>query len=81
MKHIINYIFKLHLKIFKVPCKMHSKYALYRKSSYPVTILWRCSMLYVCEVDIKEISQWLDISEEEVKDNLRKFIEGVEYDC
>lgn len=80
MKRIINYTFKAYLSIFKIPCKMHSKYALYKKSKTPVNILWRCSMLYVCEINIKEIAQWLDISEEEVRGNLRKFIEGVEYD-
>lgn len=80
MKNIINYSFRAYLIIFKIPCKMHSKYALYKKSKTPVDILWRCSMLYACGVDIKEISEWLEISEENVKNNLKKFVEGVEYE-
>jgi hypothetical protein len=80
MKNIINYIFKMHLKIFKFPCRMHSKYALYKKSKVPVNLLWRCSMLYVCDLGIDEIARWLEISEEEVKNNLKNFTEGVIYE-
>jgi hypothetical protein len=80
MKSLVNLVFETYIKLFKIPCKMHIKYALYKKQYSPGDMLWRVSMLYACGVDIKDISELRNISEEEIKDMLNKFTRGVVYE-
>lgn len=80
MKLIINSIFKIHIKLFKIPSKMHVKYALYKKQYSPGNGLWRISMLYACGLTVKQVSEHLEISEKEVKVLLNTFIQGVRYE-
>jgi hypothetical protein len=75
MKKIANLIFKIHLSLFKYPCKSHARLALQR--TYVYDLEWNIGMLYVCGDDIKSISDWFNIDEKEIKLHLCNLVEGV----
>lgn len=78
MKFVINTIFKLHILIYRYPCRSHIRLSIEDMFSYD--LLWRVGMLYVCGEGIKSISEWFQLTEEEVVEILNDLVKGVYYE-
>jgi hypothetical protein len=65
MKYIIKTIFKLHILIFKYPCRSNIRLAL-EQPGYVYDLDWRVGMLYVCGESLGSISDWVYLEKQEV---------------
>ena len=68
---IIKTIFKLHIFIFKYPCRSNIRLVL-EQSPYIYDLDWRVGMLYVCGESIEGISDWTYLEKEEIISILNK---------
>lgn len=62
---IIKTIFKLHILLFKYPCRSNIRLALER-SPHTSSLSWRVGMLFVCGESIESISDWTYLEKEDV---------------
>ena len=62
---IIKTIFKLHILLYKYPCRSNVRLAL-EQSTYTSSLPWRIGMLFVCGESIESISDWMYLEKEEV---------------
>jgi len=73
---IIRTIFKLHIFIFKYPCRSNIRLVLER-SGYVYDLDWRVGMLYVCGESLDSISDWLYLEKHEVINTLNRLSKKV----
>lgn len=62
---IIKTIFKLHILLFKYPCRSNVRLAI-EQSIYTSSLPWRIGMLFVCGESIESIADWMYLEREEV---------------
>jgi hypothetical protein len=68
---IIKTIFKLHILIFKYPCRSNIRLVL-EQSAYIYDLDWRVGMLYVCGESLDSIADWLYLEKDDVISVLNK---------
>ncbi len=78
MKKIINLIFKIHINLFKIPCRAHVRVAI--ENNYTYNKSWRVGMLYVCGENPGAIAEWMATDESKVIQILNEMTEGVRYE-
>jgi hypothetical protein len=78
MKKIINLIFKIHIKLFKIPCRAHVRLAV--ENSYAYNSSWRIGMLYVCGENPAAIAEWMCTDKKEVIQILNEVTRGIKYE-
>lgn len=62
---IIKFIFKLHIMLFKYPCKSNVRLAL-ENLIYVRSLSDRVGMLFICGESIESIADWLYLEKHEV---------------
>lgn len=67
---IIKTIFKLHILLFKYPCRSNVRLAIEQSTAYDLD--WRVGMLFVCGESIESISDWTYLEKEEIISILNK---------
>jgi hypothetical protein len=77
MKTIAKIVFKIHKLIYKYPCRSEVRLALDTVDSLGRD--WFICMLYVCEENIYTIADWVDLTEEEVIEELNNVVKGLEF--
>jgi hypothetical protein len=68
---IIKTIFKLHILIFKYPCRSNIRLAL-EQPGHIYDLDWRVGMLYVCGESLDSIADWLYLEKDDVISVLNK---------
>jgi hypothetical protein len=72
---IIKTIFKLHILLFKYPCRSNVRLAIENSVGYDLN--WRVGMLFVCGESIEGISDWTYLEKEEIISILNKLAREV----
>ena len=72
---IIKTIFKLHILLFKYPCRSNVRLAIEESVVYDLN--WRVGMLFVCGESIEGISDWTYLEKEEIISILNKLAREV----
>ena len=72
---IIKTIFKLHILLFKYPCRSNVRLAIENSVVYDLN--WRVGMLFVCGESIEGISDWTYLEKEEIISILNKLAREV----
>jgi len=72
---IIKTIFKLHILLFKYPCRSNIRLAIEESVVYDLN--WRVGMLFVCGESIEGISDWTYLEKEEIISILNKLAREV----
>lgn len=69
MKTIAKFVFKVHRLIYGYPCRSEVRLSM-EDDLFGYGLTWYVGMLYICDESISDISEWMDLSEKEVKEKL-----------
>lgn len=77
MKTIAKFVFKIHRLIYKYPTKAEVRLALDEIPFNTFDLTETVGMLYICNITITEVTNWLSIEEKEVIRRLNILADGV----
>jgi len=71
---LVKLIFKLHKFIYKYPCKSEVRLVLEQTKNHPYGLTYFVSILYTCGESIENISEWIGVDEDKVKQVLNELV-------
>lgn len=79
MKYIAKVVFKIYRLIHGYPCKSEVRLAARYIASIPYSLTYSVAILYICESNIDDVSEWIGLEPSEIKKMLNDLVE--EYKC